>query len=405
MRHLQEELRVVRQGQEETTEWLSLQAHRDSFTFKKKGNECQYKANVQVADRLAVVSSCLDRMEVGSGKSHLQVEALKTVLDQFAASYNKVERFNSSYACPGTEAVDTFTVNWSGENNWWCPPPTLVRRMIRHAKCCKAQGTLVVPCWESAPFWPLLCPKSEEWASFVVDYRMLPLSEGLIKPSLLAVVDHGVSTIVVSLLAVVDHGVSTIVGNLQRTRSARKPKPVKLGGLSSTQRLHRAQDKFQKASAILKIRLEESYQTSFEGLEEPDAKKAKEDADELSLYRHLMESLKDKFHQSKSYQEKLQIQSPFTIEETQHFPVLCMMQECKSCPGKEVRAFLAYFVSKEAVLKAEASLEERFSTSHTIKGTQRYHRYIRQPTNNLSRSQHLLWREDCCGQCHGITAD
>ena len=100
-----------------------------------------------------------------------------------------------------------------------------------------------------------------------------------------------------------------------------------------------AQDKFQKASAVLKIRLEESYQTSFEGLEEPDAKKAKEDADKLSLYRHLMESLKDKFHQSKSYQEKLQILtlSPFTTEETQHFfstpyCVLCMMQEC---PGKE----------------------------------------------------------------------
>ena len=34
-----------------------------------------------------------------------------------------------------------------------------------------------------------------------------------------------------------------------------------------------------------------------------------------------MESLKDKFHQSKSYQEKLQILtlSPFTIEQTQHF--------------------------------------------------------------------------------------
>ncbi|KAL5493652.1 hypothetical protein EMCRGX_G014861 [Ephydatia muelleri] len=97
--------------------------------------------------------------------------------------------------------------------------------------------------------------------------------------------------------------------------------PVKLGGLSSTQRLNRAQDKFHKASAVLKGRLEESYQTSFEGLEEPDAKKAKEDADELSLYRHLMESLKDKFHQSKSYQEKLQILtlSPFTIEQTQDF--------------------------------------------------------------------------------------
>ena len=37
-------------------------------------------------------------------------------VDRFATHYNaQVERFNSSYACPGSEA---FTADWSGENNW-----------------------------------------------------------------------------------------------------------------------------------------------------------------------------------------------------------------------------------------------------------------------------------------------
>ena len=81
-------------------------------------------------------------------------------VDRFASSYNKqVERFNSRFAYPGTEAMDAFTVDWHGENNWWCPPPSLIPRVISHAETCKAQGTLVVPCWESAPFWPLLWPE------------------------------------------------------------------------------------------------------------------------------------------------------------------------------------------------------------------------------------------------------
>ena len=35
--------------------------------------------------------------------------------------------------------------------------------------------TLVVPCWESAPYWPLLCPREEGLATFVVDYLPLPM--------------------------------------------------------------------------------------------------------------------------------------------------------------------------------------------------------------------------------------
>ena len=52
--------------------------------------------------------------------------------------------------------------------------------------------------------------------------------------------------------------------------------------------------------------------------------------------------------------------------------------------SESISGILFYFVSKEAVLEAEASPEEHFSTSHTIKGTQRYHRYIPQSTSTLA---------------------
>ena len=34
----------------------------------------------------------------------------------------QLRRFNSRFWCPGTEAVDCFTQNWSNRNNWVCPP-------------------------------------------------------------------------------------------------------------------------------------------------------------------------------------------------------------------------------------------------------------------------------------------
>ena len=104
-------------------------------------------------------------------------------VDWFATAYNaQVQRFNSRFACPGSEAVDAFTVDWSKENNWWCPPPMLVPRVLRHAECCKAQGTLVVPLWESALFWPLLYHHARGWVPFVKGWLSLPLSEQLIRP-------------------------------------------------------------------------------------------------------------------------------------------------------------------------------------------------------------------------------
>ena len=60
--------------------------------------------------------------------------------------------FNSRFWDNGTEAIDAFTVDWSGENNWLCPPVHLVCRVLQHAKVCHSIGTLIVPAWKSAPF-------------------------------------------------------------------------------------------------------------------------------------------------------------------------------------------------------------------------------------------------------------
>ena len=78
-------------------------------------------------------------------------------IDRFASYFNtQLPRFNSRFWNPGTEGVDAFTCDWRGGNNWWCPPVYLVPRVLRHAQETGACGTLLVPKWPSAPFWPML---------------------------------------------------------------------------------------------------------------------------------------------------------------------------------------------------------------------------------------------------------
>ena len=73
--------------------------------------------------------------------------------------------------------MDAFTADWRDENNWLCSPVYLVPRVIQHAHKCKAQGTLVVPEWPSAPFWPILFPEKVKFAPFVVLIRVLTAAE------------------------------------------------------------------------------------------------------------------------------------------------------------------------------------------------------------------------------------
>ena len=78
-------------------------------------------------------------------------------VDCFANFYNaKVEKFYSFFLTPGTAGVDAFTFDWKGENCLLVPPVVIVGRVLNHLLVCKAKGTLVVPLWKSAHFWPML---------------------------------------------------------------------------------------------------------------------------------------------------------------------------------------------------------------------------------------------------------
>ena len=77
--------------------------------------------------------------------------------DRFADFKNKkVSIFNSKYFTPATSGVDAVAYDWSTHNNWLVPPVCLVSKCINHMRLCKAKGTLVVPKWKSALFWPML---------------------------------------------------------------------------------------------------------------------------------------------------------------------------------------------------------------------------------------------------------
>ena len=80
-------------------------------------------------------------------------------VDCFASQYTaKCEKFYSKFWCPGSHGVDAFCFDWSRENCWLVPPLYLVVKVIFHLEFCHSRGTLVVPAWKSAIFWPVLFP-------------------------------------------------------------------------------------------------------------------------------------------------------------------------------------------------------------------------------------------------------
>ena len=77
--------------------------------------------------------------------------------DRFASYYNrKCENFNSKFWCKQTSGVDTFKQSWAIENNWFVPPPTLICQTVKKVLNENVSGTLIIPEWKSAPFWPIV---------------------------------------------------------------------------------------------------------------------------------------------------------------------------------------------------------------------------------------------------------
>ena len=91
-------------------------------------------------------------------------------VDRFASADNaKLQRFNSLFWHPSSEAVDAFSKSWRLENNWLVPPIALVCRTIKHLLFCRAEGTLIVPKWPSSPFWTLLFDVDMKYRDYVYD--------------------------------------------------------------------------------------------------------------------------------------------------------------------------------------------------------------------------------------------
>ncbi len=96
-------------------------------------------------------------------------------IDRFASYYNsQLPRFNSRFWNPGCEAADAFTQNWHLENNWVCPPASIVLSAVRHMMKCRAVGTVIVPQWPSAAFWPVLSPSIGSFRGYLVTHVVLP---------------------------------------------------------------------------------------------------------------------------------------------------------------------------------------------------------------------------------------
>ena len=94
--------------------------------------ECVPKEKNQLADYFSRIIDYDDWYIDQKVYKWLDIKWGPHMVDRFATCYSaQVERFNSRYACPGSEAVDAFTVDWSKENNWWCPPLMLVPRVLQ----------------------------------------------------------------------------------------------------------------------------------------------------------------------------------------------------------------------------------------------------------------------------------
>jgi hypothetical protein len=88
-------------------------------------------------------------------------------IDRFA-SRNNVQvcsgRYNSKFFEPEALWLNAFTCHWrlapSGlpENNWIHPPYNLIGQVCLYLLRCEAIGTVILPVWPSAPWWPDVAP-------------------------------------------------------------------------------------------------------------------------------------------------------------------------------------------------------------------------------------------------------
>ena len=98
----------------------------------------------------------------------------KHTIDCFASfTNNKIDRFYSKYWTPGCSGVDGFAFGWHQDICWLVPPPNLIAKTINKILSDKTKGTLVVPYWTSAAYWPLLVTHYGKFKAFIKHYILV----------------------------------------------------------------------------------------------------------------------------------------------------------------------------------------------------------------------------------------
>ena len=84
-------------------------------------------------------------------------------LDVFAHTSNRrAERFFSYGKCPHSAGTDAFAQEWDTKGwAWVCPPTNLIVDTVKKILESRMKAILVVPCWQTATFWPYICPDGE----------------------------------------------------------------------------------------------------------------------------------------------------------------------------------------------------------------------------------------------------
>ena len=104
-------------------------------------------------------------------------------VDRFASLQTRqLERFCSRYRNPRCEAVYAFTIPWLKENNWIFPPPYLIPRVLKHMSAGGEIGTLLIPQWPSAVWWPLLVNTETDgsWIAFIMGSMTFKPYQGIV---------------------------------------------------------------------------------------------------------------------------------------------------------------------------------------------------------------------------------
>ena len=96
-------------------------------------------------------------------------------MDLFASNANnQCARFFSLHWCRDSAGINAFGQLWSGENSWINCPFSLVGRVWRTLREQKGTASMLIPLWESAPWWHLVCPDASHLSDCVVDWLPLP---------------------------------------------------------------------------------------------------------------------------------------------------------------------------------------------------------------------------------------